>query len=428
MLPMDWRRWLRGPGLWFAGATFLLFLGIVLSVGKLPIDGRLMLILLAGGCTLAGFRQAEKQRAELDAQRKTDSALGRVQRQLESQRQVVDALADGLEIAIFVLDEGAVVRYANRHAREFFKFPEPMAKPLLTVTLSHELEELVFAVREAKEERSEELTFQMPDERIGLAKAWPSPEGRLFLSVLDITDLRRLERIRRDFVANVSHELRTPLTLIRAMAETVLDDETPDPDLVSRYLPRMIGEVDRLSAMTSDLLVLSAAEAAPVRKNDCDLAATMRDVVAQLTPKAEAKGIELSYEGPDRLLLEANPAQMVQVFLNLIDNGLNYTLVGTVRVELSATDEEAVAVIADTGLGIAVDQQARVFERFYRVDKGRTRQIGGTGLGLAIVKHLVEAHGGSIELESDLGRGSAFTVRLPRGRVAISAARSPARP
>ncbi len=336
--------------------------------------------------------------------------------QLSQQERAVDALAEGLDNAIFVCDERAGILYANRRAKQFFRFENAEGRSILAVTLSHELEKMVLAAKDEQEPRSAELTFSYPDERIARAVAWPGSEGdrRVFMSLYEITDLRRLERVRQDFVANVSHELRTPLTIIRAMAETLLDDAKPKSKDY-QYLEKIVAEVDRLSTISQDLLVLSVSESNIVRKQACDLADTFNQAVAQLQNKAASKSLILTYEGAENLLIEANPIQMTQVALNLVDNAINYTLQGTVVVRVERVGSEVQATVTDTGVGIAGEFQSRVFERFYRVDKARSRVTGGTGLGLSIVKHIVEAHGGTVAVESALNVGSAFSIRIPIG-------------
>ena len=225
--------------------------------------------------------------------------------------------------------------------------------------------------------------------------------------------MRRLERIRQDFVSNVSHELRTPLTIIRAKAETLADD--PDTDLATRtrYLQNITDEVDRLTYISADLLTLSTAESSKITKTETDLAAMLRSTVQKLEPKVKEKGLEISFEGPPSLMIQANETQMSQVALNLIDNAINYSTDGAVSVRLGRRGPDIEFEVTDTGIGIASDHLPRIFERFYRVDKGRSRATGGTGLGLAIVKHIVEAHGGRVMVESSLNQGSRFTVLLP---------------
>lgn len=340
-----------------------------------------------------------------------------LERRVLEQREAVDALADGLDAAIFLCDGRGVIEFANRRAVEMFRFDAPVGKQILAVTLSHELEQLVTETAGSAEPRRAELTFGYPEDRVALVQAWGEPPEyeRVFLSIVDITELRRLERIRQDFVANVSHEVRTPMTTIRAMSETLLDDDTGDEDLKRRYLERIITEVDRLTLISQDLLVLSTAESGVVRKQACDFAAVVKGVIAMLGDKAKKKQLKLRYSGPKHLWIEANPAQMSQVFVNLIDNAINYTTNGGVEVSVVPEGDEVVCTVTDTGCGIAAEHLPRIFERFYRVDKARSRATGGTGLGLSIVRHIVESHGGRVSVESELDLGTTFTVRLPVG-------------
>ena len=288
-----------------------------------------------------------------------------------------------------------------------------MRRTLVEVTLSYDLEQLVLTAAKEDDTLSEELNFTYPAEIVGRVKAWVinHPVDRVYVSIYEITDLRRLERVRRDFVANVSHELRTPLTLIRAMAETLLDED--EADRRNNYLTKIVSEVDRLSMISQDLLELSTAESNPVRKQASDIAEIVRNIVGQLQTKAREKTLKLTYEGEEHLLIAANTAQMSQVALNLIDNALNYTAEGSVHVRVARVDDDAVMWVTDTGIGISFEHASRVFERFYRVDKARSRFSGGTGLGLSIVKHIVEAHGGTVSVDSTLNVGSTFKVVLP---------------
>ncbi|AIE87556.1 Phosphate regulon sensor protein PhoR (SphS) [Fimbriimonas ginsengisoli Gsoil 348] len=340
-----------------------------------------------------------------------------LQSQFQEQRRAVDELADGLDVAVFICDGRGSVLYANLRARQLFQFEDPLGRSLLAVTLSYDLEQLVLRAAKSGEAAYAELSFSYPGQRIGLAKAWITgqPPGRVFLSVYDVTDLRRLETIRKDFVANVSHELRTPMTMIRAMAETLQDEAKPEDELANRYLPRIIGEIDRLSMISHDLLQLSKAESNPVEKQTCDLAAVVREAVDHLHERAVEKGLALSYEGLPLLVVQADPTQMSQIAINLVENAINYTTAGSVVASVREEPEFAVFEVKDTGLGIAIEHHRRVFERFYRIDKGRSRTTGGTGLGLSIVKHIAEAHGGSVSLDSTLNEGSTFAVRIPIG-------------
>ena len=251
-----------------------------------------------------------------------------------------------------------------------------------------------------------------------------APRGAVVL-VSDVTDVRKLEQVRIDFVANVSHELRTPLAAIMGALETIGE---PDCDAATqqRFLELANRNAARLSAIVNDLLDLSKIEAEgdrmavePIR---ADL--PLRTAAGALTGAAEAKGValELPPTLPPTVRLEGNAQRLEQVFTNLLENAIKYTPAGgKVEVRLRVDAREAIYEVRDTGIGIPAAALPRVFERFYRVDRSRSRDMGGTGLGLAIVKHVVKAHGGAVAVASEEGRGTTFTVQLPllpRGREA----------
>lgn len=392
-------------------------LGCLALYRVVPVDAAVWLFLATIVLALIGVRVQVDLRSASHLLAHRQSQIEILQGELQEQRNAVDAMADGLEIAIFICDEHANILYANRRAIELFRFERPIGRTILAVTLSHDLEQLVLEAIFNRQSKSAEIAFPYPDDRVGNARVWPTDANseRAFVSVYEITDLRRLERIRQDFVANVSHELRTPLTIIRSMAETLVDDEPEASERTSKYLNKIIGEVDRLSLISRDLLILSAAESNPVRKQTCDLASVFRSAVKELKPKAAEKGLSLRFQGPRRFTVGANPSQMTQVAQNLVDNAIKYTTTGKIRVELQADAKSVRVSVADTGIGIPSDQISRIFERFYRVDRARSRATGGTGLGLSIVKHIVEAHGGKVTVYSALNRGSTFTVEIPIG-------------
>lgn len=394
-----------------AALAFLSFLHLVTIQPAWGLFFGGTLLTIAGLQVQAGMKAA----SDIVAHRQSQAEL--LQAQLEEQRNAVDAMADGLEIAIFICDARANILYANRRAIELFRFERPVGRNILAVTLSYDLEQLVITGGKTRTEQSAEISFTYPDERVGHAHVWSTEEGgqRVFLSVYEITDLRRLERIRQDFVANVSHELRTPLTIIRSMAETLVDDEPAISERSTKYLNKIISEVDRLSMISQDLLILSAAESNPVRKQTCDIADVFRGAVQQLQSKAAEKELLLAYDGPVQVIVEANTSQMTQVALNLVDNALKYTTAGEIHIDLEQSDSMVRITVTDTGIGIPSDQISRIFERFYRVDRARSRATGGTGLGLSIVKHIVEAHGGTVSVDSALNHGSTFTIILPVG-------------
>jgi two-component system, OmpR family, phosphate regulon sensor histidine kinase PhoR len=398
--------------LWIGISTALILL-IVCIVAQQSLLAAAFALAGVLGITLWARTQAQNLEEDLYAAQTKFDQLNRLS---ESQKATIDAFADGLELGIFVCDHRAQIQYANRFAREMFGFDNLAGRTILSATLSVELEQLALKCDENQgNPLSGEITINFPRERVCQVTAWTvnDSDRRIYLSLQDITELRRLERIRKDFVANVSHELRTPMTVIRAYAETMQDND--DRKLTEKYLDRIIQEVDRLSNITQDLLVLSTAESNLVRKAPCDLGEIVQYCFNMLLPKAEAKGLSLAYSGPQNLQIEANANQVTQVVMNLLENSIKYTSEGGIEISLEEENGTARLDIADTGIGIAAEHIERLFERFYRVDKGRSRASGGTGLGLSIVKHIVEAHGGNIQVESTLNQGSTFTVFIPCG-------------
>jgi two-component system phosphate regulon sensor histidine kinase PhoR len=240
----------------------------------------------------------------------------------------------------------------------------------------------------------------------------------------DVTDLRRLEAVRRDLVANVSHELRTPLTAIRGYAETLQDGALKDPERAAEFIAIIHRHAERLSRLLDDLLELSRLEAGsrPLKREPVTLGPVVGRALDLVRPKAETRQVLLQVElserwGKDGPELVGDTEALEQVLVNLVDNAVKYTPPGgRVRLALgpSAGDGGTVRVtVSDTGVGIERAQLPRVFERFYRVDSGRSRDTGGTGLGLAIVKHLTQAMGGRVGVESEIGKGSTFWLELP---------------
>ncbi len=401
----------------FGAMVVLVALGLVgAATGFLPMPGWAAFLVAGVIAGAFGIRAYGLLMDELRLVEREHSQREEMDLKLQQQSSAIDTFADGLDTAIFICERRGEITYANRKATTMFNFPNPVGKTILAVSLSYDLQNLVTADLAEGDKKTTELGFHYPDERIGHCEAWTEPSGsRVFLAIQDVTELRRLERVRRDFVANVSHELRTPLAAIRAMAETMEDDKKGMPKLAERYLPQIISEVDRLSLLSTDLLSLSSAESNPVRKQACDIAAIFSEPVQQLQHKAAGKHLSLNYNGPESLEIEANSSQMRQVAINLIDNALNYTNVGAVAVTLKDDGETVRVSVQDTGIGIASEHLPRIFERFYRADKARSRATGGTGLGLSIVKHIVEAHGGRVSVESSLNQGSTFTLVLPKG-------------
>ncbi len=248
-------------------------------------------------------------------------------------------------------------------------------------------------------------------------------DGRAIGAVIvlnDVTDFRRLEHIRRDFVANVSHELKTPITSIKGFVETLLDGALNEPVDAERFLRIIAKQADRLHAIIEDLLSLSKIEQSEEDENIAlelaPLAGVIDNALHTCQPIAAERNIEVTAQCAPQLTARINHLLLEQAVVNLLDNAIKYSEPGRqVRIEAAATSNEVTIRVIDHGVGIAEEHLPRLFERFYRVDRARSRKLGGTGLGLAIVKHIVQAHHGNVTVDSTLGAGSTFTIHLPRG-------------
>ena len=249
---------------------------------------------------------------------------------------------------------------------------------------------------------------------IGINDEWKG----IVLVFHDISELKKLEQMRKDFVANVSHELKTPITSIKGFSETLLDGAMNDKDTLEYFLSIILKESDRLQSLIEDLLDLSKIEKQGFKLNPeyFEINGILEEIFVILKRKAKEKEIELILNRPPKdLFLFADASRVKQVFINLINNAIAYTPAGgEVKVNVEEVDGEIVIIVSDTGVGMEQEEIPRIFERFYRVDKARSRNSGGTGLGLAIVKHIVEAHHGSISVKSKLDKGTTFTVKLSK--------------
>jgi len=239
-------------------------------------------------------------------------------------------------------------------------------------------------------------------------------DGSVLLVVRDVTDARRLEAIRRDFVANASHELKTPVASIRAAAETLRHGAIEDPPAALRFTEQLEREAMRLSRIVSDLLDLSRLETGSELAERVDLDGVAADEVERLEDAAKEAGVEITRKTDPSATVMGSGRDLALLARNLIDNAIRYTPEGGhVEVRVRVDGDEAILSVSDTGLGIPQRDLPRIFERFYRVDRARSRETGGTGLGLAIVKHVAENHGGVVTVTSELATGSTFEVRLP---------------
>ncbi len=378
----------------------------------------------------------------LDALVKTfNSAAADIQsrdQSLEQDRQQLRVVLEAMEEAVIAVDARRRLLFANASAARLFGLEEASAGRLVP--------ELIRGpqVQDAVEETLRlagpsayqgELTLPGRDasraNRSLSVRGTPLP-GRpspgVVLVFHDVTDLRRLERMRQDFVANASHELKTPLASIKAYTETLLDWGIHDDSVNRRFLERIDEQVERLHLLILDLLSLARLESGqePFEHSPLSLIPVVQACVEAHTGRAEASGLRLDFDAgglDEGALVLADEEAIRQIVDNLVDNAIKYTPGGrSVSVSCWGDQDELCIEVADTGIGIPRDDLPRIFERFYRVDKARSRELGGTGLGLSIVKHLVGSMGGQIDVSSRLGSGTRFTIHLPRTHAALSTA------
>jgi two-component system phosphate regulon sensor histidine kinase PhoR len=355
-------------------------------------------------------------------------ALEERTRDLTRDKERLEAILSSMANGIIIFDRALYITLINRAALNLFGLREDqaMGRHVLEVIRATVIEEALQKVTRSGEPQVVEWSPDPAlDTLIECSMAPVGQPGGGFGAVLvarDITAQRRLDRMRADFVANVSHELQTPLTTIIGFAEALTDDPPPAPEEARRFLELIHGEATRLSRLVDDLLALSRLEhhSLPLRREAVDLTALAHEVGLQLQARAEEAGLDLAVESDEPVMALGDPDLLKEVLLNLVSNAIQYTPPGgTVRVRTARAGDRVTLAVADTGIGIAPQHVSRIFERFYRVDKDRSRQSGGTGLGLAIVKHIVESHRGRITVESEPGRGSTFTVDLPAAPPAI---------
>ena len=323
--------------------------------------------------------------------------------------EIVERMGEG----VLLLDEALTPILANAAARNL------LGLGTTQFTLRLTSDEIVSVARRALDssQETEDVVSQWFPKRGHLrVRATPLTEhDGVVVVIRDITEELRTQRIRREFVAHASHELKSPVAGLQALAEAVRDAVADDPDTAKRFSSRLVDEADRLGRLIEDLLDLSRLEdPTDFSKQTVDFSQLTRAEVSLARSDAEAKGIDVSVNVGEDISVEGDEQQLSLMCRNLLDNAVHYTSTGGhIAVDLRIEGDNAVLRVIDTGIGIPREAQERVFERFYRVDRARSRDSGGTGLGLAIVKHAVELHGGSIGLESELEQGSTFLVRLP---------------
>ncbi|HEY4013814.1 MAG TPA: ATP-binding protein [Polyangiaceae bacterium] len=346
------------------------------------------------------------------------TSLGRLRAERDLQGRILEAMQEG----VVVVDRDGRIVLINPALRAMLLLGADAVGKLLIETVRHaQLEELLAAAREEGSE-STRLEIDVPGlkpRRLMLHAAPLSGDDEGVLVVfVDVTDLRRLESLRREFVANASHELRTPIAAVRSATETLRSGALEDPTAAVRFVDIIERNAQRLQSLLEDMLELSKLESNEfkLKRERVELGSVVPIVLALFRERAEKKSVKLGSElARAPAAVEGDARALEHVLSNLVDNAVKYCPAGTrVVVSASVAGDRIHLVVSDTGPGIAAEHVPRVFERFYRVDAGRSRDLGGTGLGLSIVKHMVEAMRGKVWVDSEVGRGSTFTVSLPR--------------
>ncbi|WP_442601461.1 two-component system histidine kinase PnpS [Paenibacillus sp. KN14-4R] len=363
--------------------------------------------------------------------RMSDSLQQQMNRILENESRLKGVLGN-MSAGVMMVDREGGIALLNPSAESILGFAasELLGKRYDEAQQQAQLIQLIERCMEKQQLIREEMVFYYPAESILEVNAIPIIQGDdiwsgVLIVLHDITAIRRLEKMRSEFVANVSHELKTPIASVKGFAETLLAGAMKDEDTAKAFLKIIYDESERLNRLIGDILELSKIESkrVPLQLAPVSLMTVVEGSMHMMQAEADQKSIQLEMRVEGDLYLEADEDRLRQIIINLLSNGVNYTMEGgkvrilaePVRAEQEEeSDYERIRItISDTGIGIPKQDLPRVFERFYRVDKARSRSSGGTGLGLSIVKHLVELHNGTIQVESEIGIGTKFTIELP---------------
>jgi signal transduction histidine kinase len=373
-------------------------------------------LVLAGGVTVVAIggtvKALTEQRRARDATSARDRIVAELQARLErseAERIPATTILTSMEEGVVLFGPDDAVGLANAAAERHLGVRPSSIDALLPLGLRR-------IVRRAADERTALVTEAETGApmRVLRGSAIPTNDGSVVLVVRDVTETRRLDQVRRDFVANASHELKTPAASIQAAAETIRTAAGEDPSVIPRFASQLEREAARLSRIVSDLLDLSRLESGSALDESVALDAIVRDEGERFEEPAAEAGVGLSVRADGIPRVRGSSRDLALLVRNLVDNAIRYTRPGGhVDVDLTGDDGEVVLAIVDTGLGIPSRDLPRIFERFYRVDRARSRETGGTGLGLSIVKHVAENHGGRVVVTSELGQGTRFEVRLP---------------
>lgn len=346
------------------------------------------------------------------------SVVRQFTRELRREKSKLETILDKADDGFLVVNHEGNVTLANPMALKLLgtELSQVIGKSVIEATFNYDLSELVKRVMRTNIPASLQVQLVAPEPAYANVYVTPIQPSGAMVVMHDITEAKRVDAVRRDFVANVSHELRTPLASIKAMAETIVLRGKTQPQVAEEFGKRIISEVDRLTAVSDDLLDLAKIETGhrTLHAEDFYLMEVVQSVLHTLAPKLEQKALEFRFEISDGLKVYADRGAIHQIMTNLIDNAIKYNRpAGQIVVSASESGDWVTISVTDSGIGIPQEDLSRIFERFYRVDKARSRESGGTGLGLSIVKHLVELHGGKFSVKSELGKGSVFTFMIP---------------
>ena len=381
--------------------------------------------LVEGASALASGRARRVEIPEEEELAALALALNRLAETAEAQFAAVRGERDQLKAILASMSEGVLVVGADGRAllanpafcKLFDVSGEVAGQTVLELLRQPELARIVDDTLHLGQPQTGQIELQSPERRTLLlaSAALAGGERGAVVVARDTTELTRVADMRRDFVGNVSHELKTPLAAIRGFAETLRDGALDEPPVARRFTERILEQCRRLQALLDDLLTLSRLETVALREREpVDLDDVVRHAVDTLAPLAREKRVVLDVVATEIPAVLGEADAIERLVLNLLENALKYNRPeGKVTVLLSSTGPDILLEVSDTGIGIPPESLPRIFERFYRVDKGRAREEGGTGLGLAIVKHVAQAHGGQVDVESRPGRGTTFRVRLP---------------
>jgi len=338
------------------------------------------------------------------------------------------AILASMTEGVVAVDREQMVLHMNAEAERIFdrRSIQCVGAPVWKIIRNPEILDMLEATLDTGLEQEREMLIpssggapvRRMEVRVAALRQGDGERGGAVMVFHDVTRLRHLESVRRDFVANVSHEIKTPVASIRGMVETMLDDREMDPDTQTRFLQRVFAQTRRMGRLIDDLLALSRFEddELPLRRDRIDMRRTIEEAVEQIQPAAQKKELCLVAELPsdESFPVEADQEALRLVFDNLLSNAVRYTPEGgRVTVSLKKVGKQVWSEVSDTGIGIEEEHLDRIFERFYRVDKARSRELGGTGLGLSIVKHITARLGGGVLVQSRVGEGSSFRVHLP---------------